>query len=98
MHSPDKINLKAKFASEPSRSLSSSVTFACNVYSIVPYIGIIFVPLATIFGGRDYLAARRDDDSARARSALQFLAVSLLLLIFQIFLWSLLYIVPTLGI
>jgi len=65
---------------------------------MVPYVGIVFVPLATILGGRDYLAARRDDDSGRASSAIRFLALSLLLIIVQTFLWSLLYIAPTLAI
>jgi hypothetical protein len=65
---------------------------------MVPYIGILFVPLATIFGGRDYLAARRGEDPVRARSALRLLAASLLLVIFQVILWSLFYIVPTLSI
>ena len=96
MQSFDNDNPSVAFASES--PLSSSVTFACNVYSMVPYIGIIFVPLAALFGGRDYLAARRADDSARARSALRFLGVSVSLIIFQLFLWSLLYIVPTLKI
>jgi hypothetical protein len=78
--------------------MSSSVTFACNIYSMVPYIGIVFVPFATIFGGRDYLTARRDADHEGARSAVRFLALSFVIVVFQVFLWGLLYIVPTLAI
>jgi hypothetical protein len=76
------------------RSLASDPAFACMVYSMVPYIGIVFTPLAIVLGLRSYLLSRRRSDSEQERQALFCIGGSILVLGIQIFLWWLLYFIP----
>ena len=77
--------------------LSSNPAFACNVYSMVPYIGVLFLPIAFVIGGRGYVKALRTGNTKDSRFCVGSLALTLFLTVIQLFLWSLLYIVPTLG-
>lgn len=79
-------------------SLTSNMAWACTVYSMVPYLGILFLPLAFVMGGLRYAAGRRQNDAAETRTALTCIVVSLALLGAQIILWWLLYIIPEIGI
>ncbi|MBS1795624.1 MAG: hypothetical protein JSS81_17345 [Acidobacteria bacterium] len=63
---------------------------------MVPYLGILFVPLTFLIGGCGYVAARRRPQLGGRRLALRSLSAGLLVLGVQLFLWWLLYIVPEL--
>jgi hypothetical protein len=71
--------------------------WACVVYSLVPYLGILFVPLAFVVGGFGYLVSQRRPNLGGRRLALICVGLSFVILAFQIFLWWLLYIIPELG-
>jgi hypothetical protein len=83
------------FESEP--SLASDPAFACMVYSMVPYIGIVFIPLALGLGAVTYLTSRRKSEVASERRALFCIGASIVLLGIQLFLWWLLYFIPESG-
>ncbi|MET0752438.1 MAG: hypothetical protein ABWZ66_03655 [Pyrinomonadaceae bacterium] len=71
--------------------------WACVVYSFVPYLGILFVPLAFLVGGFGYFVSYRQPNLGGRRLALACIALSFIVLAIQIFLWWLLYIIPELG-
>ena len=79
------------------RNAMSETAWACVVYSMVPYIGILFVPLALVIGGVGYAAARRHPQIGGGRVAIVSVSLSLGILVVQIFLWWLLYIIPEIG-
>ena len=83
---------------EPEQRLSGDVAWACNVYSAVPYLGILFVPFALGFGGIGFIRAQTQQQPRDRRLAAQAIVVSIVILGVQIFLWWLLYLVPTLQI
>ena len=70
--------------------------WACVVYSLVPYLGILFVPLAFIVGGFGYFVSYRRPHLGGRRLALACIALSVVVLAIQIFLWWLLYLIPEL--
>lgn len=72
----------------------AQVAWAGLVYSFVPYLGILFTPVAIIFGIIDLLRAKR---RGNIRRPVRGLAVAIILGAVQIFLWYLLYAVPKLG-
>lgn len=74
----------------------SQLAWACLVYSFVPYLGILFVPLTFFVGGYGYFVSRRDPRLGGRRLALICVALSFFVLAVQIFLWWLLYIIPEL--
>lgn len=76
---------------------ASQTTWACFVYSLVPYIGIIFVPLTLVFGGFSLFVAARNPLLGGRKLTLVSMSLSLVVLAVQILLWWLLYIIPTLG-
>ena len=76
----------------------SETAWACTVYSMVPYLGILFVPLAIAVGGFGYVVSRRTPDAAGGRAALTCIGVTLILLAMQILFWWLLYLIPEIGI
>lgn len=75
------------FANED-ENLSSRFAWAFLVFSMMPYLGILFsipaivISLATL---------------SRSRRALWFVSAAFIILAIQIILWWLLYIIPTLG-
>ncbi len=77
--------------------LRGDVAWAGLVYSMVPYLGILFVPFAlgaSIFG---FVRPRHRPSHERYRFV--FLAgLSVVILAIQIFLWWLLYFIPKMGI
>src|SRR5688500_3559424 len=79
---------------EPSRPLAAETAWPCNVYSMVPYLGVIFLPLAFAIGGFGFFDAQRKNRPKESRGAIRSIALSLILLAVQIFLWWLLYIIP----
>lgn len=89
---------KATSLFEHDEPLTSRVAWACTVYSMVPYLGVIFVPFALLLGSFDYVKDRRGRVPGSGRSAIVPLALSVFVLAVQILLWSLLYIIPKIGI
>lgn len=80
------------------RSLVSNPAWACTVYSMVPYIGIVFILPALLTGGFSYFRARRRDLAEEERQAVICVGVSLVVLSIQLVLWWLLYLIPEIGI
>ena len=78
--------------------LVSDTAWACTVYSMVPYLGILFVPLALAIGGFSYFDAQRKREPGDRSTALFCVVLSLMLLVVQIVLWWLLYLIPEIGI
>ena len=75
----------------------SETAWACVVYSMVPYLGIIFVPFAIAAGGWGYFVSVRRPFLGGGRLAAFSIGLSFLILTVQIVLWWLLYIIPELG-
>lgn len=71
---------------EESKSFASSAVWACAVYSLVPFIGVLFVPFIFVFGAVGLVRG----ESAAIRA----MAAGVLILIVQVVLWWLLYAVP----
>ncbi|MCA1625499.1 MAG: hypothetical protein LC778_17225 [Acidobacteria bacterium] len=82
---------------ERSENSVSQTAWACVVYSFVPYLGILFVPLAFLVGGFGYFVSYRQPHLGGRKLALVCVGLSFVVLIVQIFLWWLLYIIPELG-
>lgn len=82
---------------EQEKNSISQTAWACTVYSMVPYLGILFVPFAFITGGAGYLAAQRKPHIGGGRMALISAGLSFVILAVQVFLWWLLYIIPEIG-
>ena len=83
---------------ERDRNTVADIARACTVYSMMPYLGILFIPLAVVFGGFGYLAFRQRPHIGGERSSLVCVGASLALLAVQLMLWWLLYLIPELGI
>lgn len=77
---------------EERRDLTKDTAWASVVYSLVPYLGILFVPVA-IFASLILLV--RGEESAGHAS--RYILFSLAIGAFQVFLWWLLYFIPTIG-
>ncbi len=82
---------------EENKNSISQTAWACVVYSMVPYLGILFVPFALVIAGAGYVAARRAPHLGGRRLALISVGVSFAVLAIQILLWWLLYIIPELD-
>ena len=78
--------------------LASNAAWACTVYSMVPYLGLLFVPLAIALGGLGYLKDRRRPGAGATQATLAPVALSMVLLVVQVLLWWLLYLIPEIGI
>ncbi len=75
----------------------SQMAWACFVYSLVPYLGILFIPFTFIVSSLGYFAYLRQPQIGGRKFALVSFFLSFIVLAVQIFLWWLLYIVPELG-
>ncbi len=82
---------------ETNENQASQTAWACLVYSFVPYLGILFVPLAFFAGGFGYFVAVRRPHLGGRKLGLICVGLSFVVLALQIFLWKLLYIIPELG-
>lgn len=71
--------------------------WACLVYSFVPYLGILFVPLAFGVGVFGFAVSFRQPNSDGRKLALVSVGLSVVMLTVQIFLWWLLYFIPEIG-
>jgi hypothetical protein len=77
---------------EMNENQASQTAWACLVYSFVPYLGILFVPIAFFAGGFGYFVSCRRPNLGIVCAALSFVVLAI-----QILLWRLLYIIPELG-
>ena len=75
----------------------SETAWACLVYSFVPYLGILFVPMAFSIGLFGFAVSFQKPNSGGRKLSLVSVALSLVVLGIQIFLWWLLYFIPELG-
>jgi hypothetical protein len=75
----------------------SETAWACVVYSFVPYLGILFVPLALLVGGFGVFVSYRKPYVGGRKLSLVSIGLSFVVLVVQIFLWWLLYIIPEIG-
>jgi len=82
---------------EQNKNAVSQTAWACLVYSMVPYLGILFVPLTFFIGGFGYAKALRQPQIGGRKLAIICITVSFIVLAIQIFLWWLLYVIPELG-
>jgi hypothetical protein len=80
------------------RSFTSNTAWACVVYSMVPYLGILFVPFAFAASGLGFFASVREPELGGRNLALTCAGLSTGILLIQMFLWWLLYFVPKIGI
>lgn len=71
---------------------------ACLVYSIVPYLGIVFVPFTILIGLLALGVATRRPELGGRKIAAQSIWFSFPVLGGQIFLWWLLYKIPEIGV
>jgi uncharacterized membrane protein len=76
------------------RDFTNDAAWACVVYSLVPYLGILFVPVALGFSVALMISA----DASVKKRARSYFAFAVVIAISQIFLWWLLYFIPTAGI
>ena len=71
------------------KPFASSAVWACAVYSLVPFVGVVFVPFIFIFGVVGVVHGES--------SAFRAMAAGVGILIVQLVLWWLLYAVPKWG-
>ncbi len=82
---------------EENKNSASETAKAFVVYSLVPYLGILFCPGAMLLGGIGIVTAYRKPFLGGARTSVLSVALGFLILAAQVFLWWLLYIIPELG-
>ena len=82
---------------EENRNSASSTASAFVVYSLVPYLGILFCPGAFLMGGIGAFTAYRNPFLGGGKTSVYSIALSVIIFAIQILLWWLLYIIPELG-
>ncbi len=82
---------------ETNKNSASESAKALVVYSLVPYLGILFCPFALISGSVGIFVSRRQPTLGGARASFYSIASTVIIFIVQIFLWWLLYFIPELG-
>jgi hypothetical protein len=98
------LNIPETVAAEPielfrtSKNSVSETAWACVVYSMVPYLGILFVPLGFLAGIYGYYVSYRRPHLGGRSLAAACIGLSLFILAVQIFLWWLFYVIPEIGI
>ena len=103
-------NLRIKLTSEPgllieetknlfeqSKNTISQTAWACVVYSMVPYLGILFLPFAFAVGSAGYVVSHRRPHLGGRRLSVICVILSVVILAVQLVLWWLLYIIPEVG-
>jgi len=89
--------LEAEDLFEENKNSASVTASAFVVYSLVPYLGILFCPGAFVMGGIGAFAAHRKPFLGGGRTSLYSIILSIVIFAIQILLWWLLYLIPELG-
>jgi len=76
---------------------AAEMAWACAVYAMVPYLGIIFTPLSFVFGLFGLYRSYNDEQHYGYQRSVQSIIMSIVLFCIHIFLWWLLFAVPKLG-
>ncbi len=79
------------------RNSVSETAWASCVYSMVPYIGVVFIPFTVVAAFLGIGIAFRYRSAGGARLSAASFGLSFVILGIQVFLWWLLYIIPELG-
>ncbi len=79
------------------RNSASATAAAFVVYSLVPYLGILFCPFALITGGFGVVNAYRKPHLGGGKTSIYSLVLTVIIFAVQILLWWLLYIIPEMG-
>lgn len=82
---------------EENKNSASSTASAFVVYSLVPYLGILFCPGAFVMGSIGAVVSHRNPNIGGGHTSVYSIVLSLVIFAIQILLWWLLYIVPELG-
>ncbi len=82
------------FATNKNGASTTAMAFA--VYALVPFLGILFIPGAFVFGGIGLVNSYRFDDKIGRATAVRSLITGTIVLGIQLFLWWLLYLIPEL--
>jgi hypothetical protein len=82
---------------EINRNPVAETAWACCVYSLVPYLGILFVPLTLIIGSAGFAVSIQNPELGGRKMSLASIGLSFIILTVQLFLWWLLYIIPEIG-
>ncbi len=93
----DKLREFADYIFVLNKNSASEIAWACVVYSMVPYLGILFLPFAFIAGVVGYLAVLQRPNLGGEKLSLISLGLAAGIMVIQMFLWWLLYYVPTLN-
>ena len=79
------------------KNSASSTASAFVVYSLVPYLGILFCPGALLMGGIGAYVSYRKPYLGGGRTSIYSIVLSVIIFAIQVLLWWLLYIIPELG-
>ena len=79
------------------KNSAASTASAFVVYSLVPYLGILFCPGAFLMGGIGALVSYRKPYLGGGKTSICSIVLSVIIFAVQILLWWLLYIIPELG-
>ena len=74
----------------------AQTAWASFVYSLVPYLGIVFIPFTLVVGSAGILHSYRYPKAGGRKLALVSMGLSFFVLLLQVFLWWLLYVIPDL--
>ena len=88
---------EAKNLFEQDKNTISQTAWACVVYSMVPYLGILFLPFAFAVGSAGYVVSHRRPHLGGRRLSVICVILSVVILAVQLVLWWLLYIIPEVG-
>lgn len=87
---------KTKALFETNENSASTTAWAFAVYSLVPYLGILFCPGAIVMGGIGIFTAHRQPYLGGRRISRNSILVGTIVFLIQVFLWWLLYFFPEL--
>ena len=79
------------------RNSVSEMAWACFVYSLVPYLGILFIPVTMIIGAAGFGVFLRKPSLGGGKLAGVSMGLSVIVLGVQVFLWWLLYVIQELS-
>lgn len=75
----------------------SQTAWACFVYSLVPYLGILFIPFTLVIGAAGITFSYQNPKAGGRKMALISIGLSFFVFLLQVFLWWLLYKIPELA-